>query len=72
MTSTESQMTARPQTRQANLSFDDIVAAAGRLKGQIERTPMRHSRTLSEITGAEVWVKFEKFQDGTSQRIVKT
>jgi threonine dehydratase len=32
------------------------------LHGHIERTPCRHSRTLSEITGAEVWVKFENLQ----------
>jgi len=44
------------------LSIDDIRAAAERLKGHIERTPCRHSRTLSEITGAEVWVKFENLQ----------
>jgi DNA-binding response OmpR family regulator len=44
------------------LSLDDIRAAADRLKGHIERTPRRHSRTLSEITGAEVWVKFENLQ----------
>ena len=45
-----------------SVTFEDIQAAAERLKGQIERTPMRHSRTLSEITGAEVWVKFENLQ----------
>lgn len=39
-----------------------VKAAAKVLDGQIERTPMRYSRTLSEITGAEVWVKFENFQ----------
>lgn len=44
------------------LSIDDIRAASERLKGHIERTPCRHSRTLSEITGAEVWVKFENLQ----------
>lgn len=44
------------------LSIDDIRAAADRLKGHIERTPMRPSRTLSEITGAEVWIKFENLQ----------
>jgi threonine dehydratase len=44
------------------LAFEDILAAADRLKGHIERTPCRHSRTLSEITGAEVWVKFENLQ----------
>ena len=40
------------------LAFDDILAAQERLKGHIERTPCRYSKTLSEITGAEVWVKF--------------
>jgi threonine dehydratase len=44
------------------LSFDDILAAQERLKGHIERTPCRPSRTLSEITGAQVWVKFENLQ----------
>ncbi|MGZ3315408.1 MAG: pyridoxal-phosphate dependent enzyme, partial [Caulobacteraceae bacterium] len=44
------------------LTFDSIKAAAARLKGHVERTPMRRSRTLSEITGADVWVKFENLQ----------
>ncbi|MDB5474707.1 MAG: threonine dehydratase [Phenylobacterium sp.] len=44
------------------LSFDDILAARDRLAGHIERTPCRYSRTLSEITGAQVWVKFENLQ----------
>jgi threonine dehydratase len=44
------------------VSFEDIQAAADRLKGQIERTPCRYSRTLSDITGAQVWVKFENLQ----------
>ncbi|WP_334161492.1 threonine ammonia-lyase [Phenylobacterium sp.] len=45
-----------------SLSFDAILAAKERLQGHIERTPCRHSKTLSEITGAEVWVKFENLQ----------
>jgi threonine dehydratase len=44
------------------LAFDDILAARDRLQGHIERTPCRRSRTLSEITGTEVWVKFENLQ----------
>ncbi|HEY2662316.1 MAG TPA: threonine ammonia-lyase [Caulobacteraceae bacterium] len=44
------------------LTFAQIEAAAERLAGQIERTPCRHSKTLSRITGAEVWVKFENLQ----------
>src|SRR6476620_10573190 len=44
------------------LAFDDILAARDRLQGHIERTPCRQSKTLSEITGADVWVKFENLQ----------
>jgi len=44
------------------LAFEDILAAKDRLLGHVERTPCRHSRTLSEITGAEVWIKFENLQ----------
>ena len=44
------------------LDLAAIQAAAGRLKGQVERTPCRYSKTLSKITGAEVWVKFENLQ----------
>ncbi|MCL4146390.1 UNVERIFIED_CONTAM: hypothetical protein GTU68_064547 [Idotea baltica] len=44
------------------VSLADVEAAAKVIDGQIERTPLRHSRTLSEITGAEVWLKFENQQ----------
>ncbi len=39
-----------------------IEAAAALLEGQIERTPLHLSRTLSELTGAELWLKFENLQ----------
>src|SRR3954452_17178628 len=45
-----------------SLVFEDILAAKERLAGHIERTPCRYSQTMSEITGAEVWVKFENLQ----------
>ncbi len=44
------------------IGIGDIEAAATLLSGQIERTPLRHSRTLSELTGAEVWLKLENLQ----------
>jgi threonine dehydratase len=44
------------------LNLDAIKAAAGRIAGHVERTPCRRSRTLSAMTGAEVWVKFENLQ----------
>ena len=44
------------------LSLDDIKAAAGRIAGQVVRTPTLYSKTLSEVTGADCWVKFENLQ----------
>jgi threonine dehydratase len=43
-------------------TLDDIRAAAARLKGAIEPTPCVHSRTLSRLTGAEIFLKFENLQ----------
>ena len=40
----------------------DIRVAEERIKGAVIRTPMLVSRTLSEIIGAEVWLKFENLQ----------
>ena len=40
----------------------DIRAAAERIDGAVIKTPTLHSRTLSEIIGAEVWLKFENLQ----------
>ena len=42
--------------------FEEIRAAAARLKGAVEHTPCVHSRTLSRLTGAEVFLKFENLQ----------
>jgi len=44
------------------VSIDDIRAAAGRIAGAIESTPCLPSRTLSQLTGAEVFLKFENLQ----------
>jgi threonine dehydratase len=43
-------------------TIDDIRAAAKRIEGAVVRTPMLMSRTLSEVIGAEVWLKFENLQ----------
>ena len=43
-------------------TVDDIRAAAERIRGAVIRTPMLVSLTLSEIIGAEVWLKFENLQ----------
>src|SRR6187455_2987177 len=44
------------------LGHDDIRAAAQRIAGAVEDTPCLHSRTLSRLTGAEVFLKFENLQ----------
>lgn len=49
-------------TTRLAISFSDVESAARLIEGQIERTPTRHSKTLSAITGAEVWLKFENRQ----------
>src|SRR5436305_4017454 len=43
-------------------TIDDIRTAAERIKGAVIRTPMLVSRTLSDVIGAEVWLKYENLQ----------
>jgi threonine dehydratase len=45
-----------------NPTLEDFRAAAGRIKDHVLNTPCLPSRTLSEITGAEVFLKFENLQ----------
>ena len=40
----------------------DIQSAADRIAGAIIHTPTLRSRTLSDITGADIWLKFENLQ----------
>jgi threonine dehydratase len=44
------------------VTLADIRAAATRLQGQVLETPCVESRTLSQITGAQVFLKFENLQ----------
>ncbi|HWH18091.1 MAG TPA: pyridoxal-phosphate dependent enzyme, partial [Allosphingosinicella sp.] len=46
----------------ASITLDDIQAAARRIEGAVVCTPTMLSRTLSELTGATVYVKFENLQ----------
>ena len=43
-------------------TIDDIRTAATRIEGAVVRTPTLCSRTLSDIVGAELWLKFENLQ----------
>ena len=60
-------MMSKPPTPTASLAnlpvtLRDIEAAAGVIAGAVKRTACEHSRTLSEITGTNIWLKFENLQ----------
>jgi threonine dehydratase len=57
-----SQNLALQPAPQATLTLADVHAAAGRIMGQVVRTPTVRSETLSRITGAEIYIKFENQQ----------
>lgn len=44
------------------LTADDVRAAARRIAGAVVRTPTLRSQTLSQITGADIYLKFENLQ----------
>ncbi|MCW5622099.1 MAG: pyridoxal-phosphate dependent enzyme, partial [Burkholderiales bacterium] len=44
------------------VTLQDVQAAARALDGNIVSTPCLHSRTLSEVTGAQIYLKFENHQ----------
>jgi threonine dehydratase len=58
-------ITEQPESATASgpaISFDDVLAAAERLRGVAHRTPVVTSATLDEMTGARVFLKVETFQ----------
>src|SRR5579863_8502096 len=57
-------MSAITQASLAKLpvTLADVEAAAMALTGFVKRTNFDHSRTLSDITGADIWLKFENLQ----------
>nr|WP_310524937.1 threonine ammonia-lyase [Polymorphobacter sp.] len=44
------------------ISLADVEMAARAIEGAIIKTPCLRSQTLSELTGADVWLKFENLQ----------
>lgn len=64
MSNTEQALTAQARTQPTDksLTIDHVRAAAERIEGAVVRTPTLHSQTLSSITGAEIWLKFENLQ----------
>jgi threonine dehydratase len=56
-------ITERPDTATGPaIGFDDVLAAAERLRGIAHRTPVMTSSTLDALTGARVFLKVETFQ----------
>jgi len=57
-------MTEKQKTPLSSLpvTLRDIEAAASVLAGVVKRTSFEPGRTLSDITGANVWLKFENLQ----------
>ena len=53
---------AVPATAPLPVSITDVRAAAARILGSVVRTPTLVSKTLSELTGATVYLKFENLQ----------
>ena len=45
-----------------DVTFEDVQAAAARLAGQVLDTPCVESKTLGQIVGAQVFLKFENLQ----------
>ena len=54
--------TAKASLAQLPVTLADIEAAAATLAGLVKCTNFDRSRTLSDITGASVWLKFENLQ----------
>ena len=44
------------------ITLADVESAMRLIDGQVLRSPVRHSQTLSALTGAEVWLKLENQQ----------
>jgi threonine dehydratase len=44
------------------VTLQDVQAAAAVIRGQVVETPCLPSRTLSEIVGTPLWIKFENLQ----------
>ena len=55
-------MATATKTLTPPVTLSDIEAAAARIAGNVVRTPTLHSITLSALTGATVYLKFENLQ----------
>jgi threonine dehydratase len=51
------------------LKLHDFITAHRQIEPHIERTPLRRSRYLSDLTGGEVWLKLESLQPTGSFKV---
>jgi threonine dehydratase len=51
-----------PDAQTLPVTYADVEAAAMRIAGAVVRTPTLLSKTLSDLTGAKVYIKFENLQ----------
>jgi threonine dehydratase len=51
------------------VTLDEVRAAAERLTGVAERTPLERSRAIGDLVGADVWLKCENLQRAGSFKI---
>ena len=52
----------RTMTEKTAITFADVSEAAQRIAGSVIRSPFVRSLTLSNITGADIWLKLESLQ----------
>ena len=52
-----------------SVTIEAIREAAAALRGVVQETPVQYSRAISELAGAEVWLKCENLQTGGSFKI---
>ena len=52
----------RTMTEKTPITFADVSEAAQRIAGSVIRSPFVRSLTLSNITGADIWLKLESLQ----------
>lgn len=48
--------------KEMTLSAVEIVKAGKNLEGVVYRTPLTYSKTLSQVSGAEIYLKWESLQ----------
>ena len=58
----QTQAVSAAESATQSLTIEDVRAAAARIEGAVVRTPTMYSKTLSEIAGADIWLKFENLQ----------